>query len=97
MVRICCCLLLGGAPATGRILPFDGRSRQRTGATQWRLFRAAEREGVFVEAFVVRSWDEHLRQHRTRLTGHDLLIEQSVERWVDGEPVSHHLIAVRTP
>ena len=74
-----------------------GRSRQRTGATQWRLFRAVEREGVFVEAFVVRSWDEHVRQHRTRLTGNDLVIEHAVERWVEGEPVSHHLIAVKTP
>ncbi|MFV8171793.1 MFS transporter [Mycolicibacterium peregrinum] len=73
-----------------------GRSRQRTGATQWQLFRSVERDAVFVEAFVVRSWDEHVRQHRTRLTGNDLLIEQSVERWVEGEPVSHHLIAVRT-
>lgn len=74
-----------------------GRSRQRTGASQWQLFRSVERERVFIEAFVVRSWDEHLRQHRTRLTGNDLLIEQSVERWVEGETVSHHLIAVRTP
>lgn len=72
-----------------------GRSRQRTGATQWQLFRSGERDGTFVEAFVVRSWDEHVRQHRTRLTGNDLLIEQAVERWVQGEPVSHHLIAVK--
>lgn len=74
-----------------------GRSRQRTGATQWQLFRSVERDAGFVEAFVVRSWDEHVRQHRTRLTGHDLLIEQTVKRWVEGDPVSHHLIAVKTP
>lgn len=74
-----------------------GRSRQRTGATQWQLFRSVERDAVFVEAFVVRSWDEHVRQHRTRLTGNDLVIEQAVERWVEGEPVSHHLIAVKMP
>jgi predicted MFS family arabinose efflux permease len=74
-----------------------GRSRQRTGATQWQVFRSGEEDDTFVEAFVVRSWDEHLRQHRTRLTGNDLLIEQAVERWVQGEPVSQHLIAVKTP
>ncbi len=74
-----------------------GRSRQRTGATQWQLFRSVERDAVFVEAFVVGSWDEHVRQHRTRLTGNDLLIEQSVKRWVESDPVSHHLIAVKTP
>ena len=27
----------------------------------------------------------------------DLLIEQSVKRWVESDPVSHHLIAVKTP
>ncbi len=72
-----------------------GRSRQRTGASQWRLFRCVERERTFIEAFVVRSWGEHLRQHYTRLTGHDLMVEQDVEKFVDGEPVSEHLIAVR--
>ncbi|MGV0744015.1 MFS transporter [Mycolicibacterium sp. XJ870] len=72
-----------------------GRSRQRTGATQWQLFRSGEQAATFVEAFVVRSWDEHLRQHHTRLTGHDLLVEQAVERYIEGEPTSQHLIAVK--
>ncbi|MCV7433393.1 MFS transporter [Mycolicibacterium bacteremicum] len=71
-----------------------GRSRQRTGAARWRLYRSIERERVFVETFIVRSWGEHLHQHHTRQTGQDLLIEQGVARFVDG--VSHHLIAVRT-
>jgi MFS family permease len=71
-----------------------GRSRQRTGASHWQLFRSIERESTFVETFVVRSWGEHLHQHHTRLTGQDLLVEQSVERFVQSEPVSHHLIAV---
>jgi MFS family permease len=72
-----------------------GRSRQRTGAARWRLYRSVEREHTFVETFVVRSWGEHLHQHYTRLTGQDLVIEQAVEQFVDHEPVSHHLIAVR--
>jgi MFS family permease len=72
-----------------------GRSRQRTGAVQWQLFRSLEEHATFVEAFVVRSWDEHLRQHRGRLTGHDLLTEQTVEKFVRGEPTSRHLIAVK--
>ncbi len=70
-----------------------GRSRRRTGAARWRLYRSVEREHTFVETFVVRSWGEHLHQHHRRLTGQDLVIEQTVERWVDG--ASHHLIAVR--
>lgn len=73
------------------------RSRQRTGATLWQLFRSGEQAATFVEVFVVPSWDEHLRQHHVRLTGQDLLIEQAVERHVQGEPVSEHLIAVRRP
>ncbi|PRC56972.1 MFS transporter, partial [Mycobacterium sp. ITM-2017-0098] len=74
-----------------------GRSRQRTGASQWRLFRSVEHESTFVETFVVRSWGEHMHQHHTRLTGQDLLIEQAVEAYTDGEPVSQHHLAVRDP
>lgn len=70
------------------------RSRQRTGAMQWRLFRSGEQQSMFVEAFVVRSWQEHLHQHRTRLTGVDQLVEEAVEEFVRGEPTVQHLIAV---
>jgi hypothetical protein len=59
------------------------------------LFRNIEKDNTFVEAFVVKwSWGEHLHQHHTRLTGQDLIIEQAVERYIDGPPVSQHLIAV---
>ena len=74
-----------------------GRSRQRTGASQWRLYRSVEHESTFVESFIVRSWGEHMHQHYTRLTGQDLLIEQAVEQFVDGVPVSEHYLAVREP
>jgi MFS family permease len=70
------------------------RSRQRTGAAQWRLFRSGEDADTFVEAFVVASWGEHLRQHATRQTGQDLLAERAVERFVRGESTLRHLIAV---
>ncbi|MCV7152085.1 MFS transporter [Mycolicibacterium pyrenivorans] len=72
-----------------------GRSRQRTGAARWRLYRSVEREQTFVETFIVRSWGEHLHQHHARQTGQDLVIEQAVESTVGGTPVSQHLIAVR--
>ncbi len=71
-----------------------GRSRQRTGASQWRVFRSVEHESTFVETFVVRSWGEHMHQHYTRLTGQDRLVEEAVERYVDGVPVSEHYLAV---
>lgn len=72
-----------------------GRSRQRTGASQWRLFRSIERESTFVETFIVRSWGEHMHQHYIRLTGQDRLIEKAVERCIEGEAVSEHYLAVR--
>lgn len=72
-----------------------GRSRQRTGASQWRLFRSVEKESTFVETFMVRSWGEHMHQHYTRLTGQDRLIEEAVARYVDGLPDSEHYVAVR--
>ena len=74
-----------------------GRSRQRTGASQWRLFRSVEHESTFVETFVVRSWGEHMHQHYTRLTGQDRLIEENVEQYTDGDAVSEHYLAVRDP
>ena len=43
----------------------------RTGASRWELYRDGERPDRFVEIFSVPSWEEHLRQHRGRLTGTD--------------------------
>ncbi|HYY23553.1 MAG TPA: MFS transporter, partial [Thermoleophilaceae bacterium] len=40
-----------------------GRSRRRSGAERWGLFQEATDPDRFVEAFVVPSWEEHLRQH----------------------------------
>ncbi len=37
---------------------FVGRSRQRTGAMEWRLYRDVGVVDRYVEAFVVRSWAE---------------------------------------
>lgn len=72
-----------------------GRSRQRTGASQWRLFRSVEEESTFVETFVVRSWGEHMHQHYTRLTNQDQAVEARVEDLVEGAATSHHYLAVR--
>ncbi|BBZ05911.1 MFS transporter [Mycolicibacterium doricum] len=72
------------------------RSRQRTGAMQWGIFRSGESADTFVELFVVRSWDEHLRQHLVRQTGLDYALEQEISRFVHGESTLRHFIAVRT-
>ncbi|MFJ4655416.1 MFS transporter [Nocardia sp. NPDC088792] len=74
-----------------------GRSRQRTGAMEWRLFRDVGHEDRYVEAFVVRSWEEHMHQHQVRLTANDELAEQRVSEFTIGEGPTRHLIAVGPP
>ncbi len=67
-------------------------SRLRTGATQWGLFRNGERWGEFEEIFVVASWDEHLRQHRERMTATDLGYEDQAKELSDTTPQTWHLL-----
>jgi MFS family permease/quinol monooxygenase YgiN len=49
-----------------RELALVGRSRRRTGAVQWSVYRDAEEPGRFIETYVVPSWEEHVRQHGRR-------------------------------
>src|SRR5918998_866763 len=44
------------------------RSRRRTGASRWALYRDGEQPDRFLELFLVPSWEEHMRQHEGRLT-----------------------------
>jgi len=67
-------------------------SRLRTGATQWGLFRNGERLGEFEEIFVVASWDEHLRQHRERMTATDIAYEDQAKALSDTTPQTWHLL-----
>ncbi len=69
-------------------------SRLRTGASQWGLFRDGEVPHRFVELYVVPSWDEHLRQHRYRITGTDHDYEEQANGFSEPPPEVSHLIAV---
>jgi predicted MFS family arabinose efflux permease len=69
-------------------------SRFRTGATEWGLFRNGEEPGHFEEVFFVASWDEHLRQHRERLTPTDLDFEDAAKRLSSTLPQTHHLLRI---
>lgn len=71
-----------------------GRSRQRTGAMEWRLYRDIGEADRYVEAFVVRSWAEHMHQHEVRLTAQDHRNEQAVAQYTIGKTEITHLIAV---
>jgi quinol monooxygenase YgiN len=72
------------------------RSRMRTGAVRWGLFRDGEQPSRFVEAYVVPSWDEHLRQHTGRLTGSDQAVEERAQALADGPPEVSHLLSARS-
>ena len=67
-------------------------SRLRTGATEWGLFRNGEQPDDFEEIFFVASWDEHLRQHRERLTPADRDYEDEAKALSATPPRTWHLL-----
>jgi MFS family permease len=75
-----------------------GRSRKRTGATMWGLFRDIDDPAVFVETFVVATWHEHLRQHLERGTVLDQRTEAYARTFLlpDTAPKVRHLLWAAT-
>jgi len=71
------------------------RSRQRSGASRWDLYRDGADRHQFVEIFVVPSWAEHLRQHDERLTGTDQALEERAITLADSTPEVQHLFLVQ--
>jgi len=74
-----------------RVMEQYGRIRRRDGASWWGIFRDLEQADLFVEAFLVTSWAEHLRQH-DRFTHADRDVEAQIRQHVRGEPVVRHLV-----
>jgi hypothetical protein len=74
-----------------RAMEAVGRSRRRTGAIGWDLYRDGANPRKFVEIFTVGSWDEHLRQHGGRLTGSDRKAEERARALPTGQPEIEHL------
>jgi hypothetical protein len=68
------------------------RSRRRTGATRWELYRDADRPDRFIELFRVGSWEEHERQHVGRLTAADQEVEETALAFSDPPPHADHLL-----
>jgi MFS family permease len=66
------------------------RSRRRTGASDWQLYRDGADPQRFLEVFEVPSWDTHLRQHGGRLTGADAAIEARAEALASTPSTVHH-------
>lgn len=75
-----------------------GRSRRRSGAERWSLYQDGADPELFVETYVVPTWEEHLRQHQERVTQTDRMFEERARAlMVEGsEPqVRHMLFAYR--
>lgn len=68
--------------------------RWRDGAIEWRVFQSAEDPELWVEAFVVSSWEEHIAQHE-RVSNQDKDVQDRVRAFDvrDSGPVVRHLIA----
>ncbi|UKA64369.1 MFS transporter [Arthrobacter sp. FW306-04-A] len=73
------------------------RSRLRSGASRWDLYRVGESPKVFLEQFEVPTWREHQRQHEGRLTAQDKAIEDAAFAHVIGTPRTQHLLPPSTP
>ena len=81
-----------------RALRLVGRVRRRTGATDWSVYRDADKPHRFIETFVLPSWDEHMRQHQRR-TVTDLELQRELHQFLqDGtEPTAKHYVAPPEP
>lgn len=78
------------APFLQAVRKFE-RIRRRDGAYRWGIFHDLEKPNTYVEAFLVDSWAEHLRQHE-RTTHADREVEEQVRSLVRGEPIVRHLV-----
>ncbi len=74
------------------------RIRRREGAYNWGLYRDVSTADVYVEAYFVESWAEHLRQH-ARVTADERAAELRAENLtVEGsERAVRHLVAAEVP
>ena len=73
------------------------RSRLRSGASGWNLYRVGESPDLFLEQFSVPTWQEHLRQHDGRLTAEDQAIEDAAFAHIVGTPRAEHLLPPGAP
>jgi hypothetical protein len=68
------------------------RSRLRSGASRWEVYRVGERADTYLEVFTVPSWAEHLSQHEVRLTAEDQAIEERAFSFTSKPVVAVHLL-----
>ena len=89
-------IMVSYAVQQGRQVEFEktmrdvGRSRRRTGASRWRLYRSGEDAGTMLELFVVPSWAEYRRQHTQRSTGRDREMLAAAYALAESVPIETH-------
>jgi MFS family permease len=71
------------------------RSRERTGASNWRLYRSGEHADELLETFVVHSWGEFRRQRTSRLTGRDREYEDAASALLAEPATEEHFFPPR--
>ena len=78
-------------PAFLAAMEYVERSRRRTGARRWGLYRDGAEPDRFLEIYQVASWAEHLLQHEGRLTVSDRRHEEAARQLVSDAPRVSHL------
>jgi MFS family permease len=70
--------------------------RIRTGGMQWALNRDVERPERFIETYTAGSWEEHMRQHHSRLTESDRQHEARANACAVRPPRVEHFVQTTT-
>jgi MFS family permease len=78
-----------------KAMEYGARSRRRTGAVRWGLYRDGAKTDRFVELYLLPSWREHVRQHEHRQTVTDRSREEAVEKLLVEPPHVSHLFSQR--
>jgi len=73
-------------------------ARRRTGAIRWHLHRDLQDTDLFIETFLVGSWEEHERQHSRLERGDRDVLDEIDALLRPGRPrTAHHALGVRPP
>jgi MFS family permease len=78
-------------------MAYVSRSRLRTGALRWGLYRDGAETDRYLELYLVPSWREHVRQHELRQTVSDRSREEALTKLLVGPPQASHLFSQRAP
>jgi len=79
------------------VMAYASRSRLRTGALRWGLYRDGAETDRFLELYLVPSWREHVRQHEHRQTVTDRNREEALAKLLVEPPQAGHLFSQQAP